>query len=353
MPKRILLTGGCGFIGHHTVEHLLLNTDLEIIILDRLTYAGSLSMIADLDSYELNRKRIKFVYHDFRAPINDTVRAQIGKVDYIIHMGAESHVDRSIENALPFAESNVIGTVNMLDYAKSLNSLEKFVYVSTDEVYGPAKKNERGEIWMHEEGEAHRPSNPYSASKSGAEAFVYAYWNTYGLPAIITNTMNNFGERQHPEKFVPKVVLSGLTGKTVPVHCKKVDGEVVDISSRCWLHARNHADGIMFLLERGNPGERYNIVGEWGSVRDMVDFIGMVLEIEINTELVDFHSFRPGHDMHYGLDGKKMAAMGWKPPVPFFESLAKTVQWMVKKDNLHWLGLKSYEQATKYYEEWM
>lgn len=331
----LLLTGGAGFIGHHTVEHILKETDWNIVVLDRLTYAGNLNFLTDMDIWEKEGDRVKFVYHDFRSPISETTRELIGHVDFIIHMGAESHVDRSIEDPLPFAESNVIGTINMLNYAREVKPL-KFIYVSTDEVYGPAHRDSEGNLHLHKEGEPHFPSNPYSASKSGAEAFCYAYFNTYGTPVIISNTMNNFGERQNKEKFLPRVMASAIFGKKLDLHCKKdSDGHILDVSSRCWLHARNHADGLLFLLKHGKPGERYNITGEWASVKDIADKVGEILGTEIRYNMVDFHSFRPGHDMHYGLDGSKMEQLGWYPPYSLDDSLESTVRWTNK--NRQWL----------------
>lgn len=328
--KRLLLTGGNGFIGSHTIEHLLINTDWEIVSLDRLTYAGNLNFIADTAIFKEQGHRLKIVFHDFRAPINQTTEDLIGHVDYIIHMGAESHVDRSINDPMPFFESNVIGTVNMLEYAKKVKP-DLFIYVSTDEVYGPALNGH-----LHKEGEPHRPSNPYSASKSGAEAACYAYWNTYGMPIIVTNTMNNFGERQNDEKFVAKAVKKILLNEEMIAHCKKVNGEIVEISSRCWLHARNHADGLLFLIKNGQIGEHYNITGEWADVRMMIDKIGAILGVFPKIKFEDFHSFRPGHDMHYGLDGTKMKELGWIPPFTLDDSLKTTVNWI--KDNPKWLG---------------
>jgi dTDP-glucose 4,6-dehydratase len=324
MSKTLLLTGGAGFIGHHTVEHFLKYTDFNIVIVDRLSYSGNLNFLTDIIIWEQLKKRVKFVYHDFRSPFSDTTIKLIGDIDYIIHMGAESHVDRSITDPLIFAESNVIGTVNMLELAKVLEP-ELFVYVSTDEVYGPALNGH-----LHKEGEPHKPSNPYSASKSGGEAFAYAYWNTYDMPIIITNTMNNFGERQHPEKFVPKTMKSILNEKSVVLHCKKEHGKIVEVSSRCWLHARNHADGLLFLLANGVPGEKYNITGEHATVEEIADKIGKILDKPVKKKFVDFHSFRPGHDMHYGLDGEKMKEMGWIPPYTLDKSLETTVKWMLE-----------------------
>lgn len=332
--KTLLLTGGAGFIGHHTVEHVLKTTNWDIVVIDSLNYAGNLNYLADIEvmkEKEYN-KRLRVIFHDLRAPFSDTTIALLPKrIDYVIHMAAESHVDRSITDPAPFVYSNVVGTMNTLDLAKKL-APDKFILVSTDEVYGPSIDGH-----LHKEGEPHRPGNPYSASKSGAEALAYAYWNTYEMPIVITNTMNNFGERQHPEKFVPKTVRNLLLGEKVVAHCKIVDDDIVDISSRCWLHARNHADALVYLLENGTPGERYNITGEKYDVASMIVMIGAILKTKPTIEYVDFHSFRRGHDMHYGLDGTKLKELGWIAPTEFYASLENTVKWF--KENKHWLQI--------------
>lgn len=354
MNKHVLLTGGAGFIGHHTIEHILRNTDWNITVIDRLTYAGDLNRITDISCWPECKGRVKFVYHDFRAPLQTKMiyYAGFGMPNYIIHMGAESHVDRSIENPLPFAESNVIGTVNMLNFAKHVG-VEKFIYVSTDEVYGPSINGH-----LHMEGEPHKPGNPYSASKASAEDFCLAFYNTYGVPVIISNTMNNFGERQDPEKFVPKTMRCILRGEPVVLHVKKgaslseslaigADGKVehhqsgapiLDISSRCWLHARNHADGLCFLLVNGTPGEHYNVTGERRNVKEMAELVLNYMGVDkADLQYEDFHSFRPGHDMHYGLDGSKMKMLGWVPPFDLESSLKRTVEWTM--NHKEWLGL--------------
>ena len=336
MTKHLLLTGGVGFIGGHTVEHVLKNTDWNITILDRLTYAGDLNRLTSMDCWEAEKQRVHIVYHDFRAPISlgvwHHIKSGFGDVDYLIHMGAESHVDRSIENPMPFTESNVIGTVNMLEFSKNAR-VGKMIYVSTDEVYGPAIGGH-----LHQEGEPHKPGNPYSASKAAAEDFCLAYHNTYDLPVVISNTMNNFGQRQDIEKFVPKTLRALILKEPVTIHVKKINGQVVDISSRCWLHARNHADALLFLIDKGNPGERYNVAGEKLDVAAMAKLIQDYSGIDHgNFVYEDFHSFRPGHDMHYGLDPYKMSVLGWAPPFGLQESLRKTVEWYMA--NPEWLDL--------------
>jgi dTDP-glucose 4,6-dehydratase len=347
VSKHLLLTGGAGFLGHHFVNHILLNTDWTITIIDRLTYAGSQNHLTDIAPWEKEGRRVNFVFHDFRAQFLGINLAMVSDPhpDYIVHMGAETHVDNSIRDPRPFVESNMMGTLNMLELCKALQP-EKFIYISTDEVYGPApfervdpRLGRASELHLHKEGEPHRPSNPYSASKSGAEALCYAFWNTYSLPIMITNTMNLFGERQSPEKFIPRTVRSIIRGEPVTIHVKKsAAGEVVDVSSRCWLHARNQSDGVMFLLNNiERYGESFNIVGDWADCSMMADKIAHILGKEIVKDYQDFHSFRPGHDMHYGLDGAKMAALGWDAPQTLTESLEHTIRWM--QANPAWLQL--------------
>lgn len=331
--KTVLLTGGAGFIGHHTIEHFLKITNWNVIVLDRLSYAGNLNRIIDIECFDDNKERVKFYYHDFKSQFDESkikqLKSLFGDIDYIVHMGANSHVDKSIKNPYPFVYDNVLGTVNILELAKNIN-IEKMIYVSTDEVYGPVEGD-----FLHKETEPLKPGNPYSASKASGENFCISYHNTYNVPVIITRTMNNFGERQDSEKFLPRVVNSIKNNELLTIHCKIEDGRVVDISSRCWLHARNHADAIVFLLENGEDGEIYNVVGERMNVHDLALKVGEILKKDIKIKLEDFHSFRPGHDMHYGLSGEKLLNMGWKPPTSLKTSLEKTVLWMINNPN--WL----------------
>lgn len=334
----ILLTGGPGFIGHHTVEHILENTDFEIILVDRLNYAGNLNRITTSEIVNKNKSRVHWYYHDIRAAFAPEhiayLKSKYPKVTHIINMAAETHVDNSITSPEPFIYTNFVGAFNMLELARRLEP-ETFIQISTDEVYGPATMHE-GHLQLHAEGEPHLPSNPYSATKAGAEDLAYSYWNTYGLPVMITNTMNNYGERQDKEKFVPKVIKGLLNRQPLTFHCKLIDGKVIDVSSRCWLHARNHADALLFLLEHGKCGKRYNVVGEWMPVDQLAKLIAQYLGItSFISNYVDFHSFRPGHDMHYGLDGLRMRLMGWQPPVSLETSLEKTVHWIM--NNPEWI----------------
>ena len=204
--KRVLITGGAGFIAHHLIYYLLKNTDWEIISLDRLDYSGNLNRLNDILSEfsEKEKSRVKVVYHDLKSEINPWITKDIGKVDIILHLAAGSHVDRSIDFPMEFVLDNVVGTANILEYARKINQskkLERFIYFSTDEVFGPAPKGVD-----YKENDRYNSTNPYSASKAGGEELAVAYENTYNLPIYITHTMNVFGERQHPEKFIPMCI---------------------------------------------------------------------------------------------------------------------------------------------------
>ena len=327
MSKKVLITGGCGFIGHHLVEHLLRHSDYEIVILDKLTYA---SMGLDrLRSFSgLTNERIKFFSHDFTIPIEGGLKKEIGDINIIVHMGAESHVDNSILDPRKFFHNNINGTVEMLEYARTLKNLEMFFYFSTDEVFGSAPED-----FCYGEWDRHKPTNPYSSSKSCAEQICISYENTYKLPVMVINVMNAFGERQHVEKFIPLCIKRILNKEKIFIHSypdKKKAG------SRFYIHARNIAAAVLFLLDKGSIGEKYNVVGEEEvdnlSMAKMIsEFIGEKLEYE----MVDFHKDRPGHDLRYSLCGEKMSNMGWSIPVPFLESLKNTVEWTVK--NQKWL----------------
>lgn len=330
MSKRVLLTGSAGFIGAHTVEHFLKETDWQIVGVDSLEHKGDYRRVSPFlgDRYE-------FIQLDLAKPgAIEYLEAEVGSVDIIINMASESHVDRSIELPVPFVRNNVELTLTMLEYARVANP-QMFIQVSTDEVYGPMVD----EV-AHPEWDLFLPSNPYSASKAAQEALAIAWWRTYGVPVVITNTMNNFGERQDVEKFVPMVIKSVLANKVVPVH-----GTEDNVGSRYYLHARNHADALKFLIERGEVAsfdkgfykpDKYNVVGSMRlSNLDMAYAIAGILQKELRYELVDFHSTRPGHDPHYGLDGKKLEDLGWEPPVTFKEGLEKTVNWSI--ENKEWL----------------
>lgn len=323
----VLLTGGAGFIGSHIVEHIrATRPDWHVSILDRLNYAGSLDRLARWRADD----HVQFLFHDFRAALNHSVLPKLGKVNVIIHAGAETHVDNSLADPQVFVESNVLGTFNMLEVARQLK-VEKFVMVSTDEVFGPAPDGIN-----YDEAAKYNPSNPYSATKAGAECLASAWAKCYGVPMLITRTMNNFGERQHAEKFVPKAIKASLKGEPLDIHMQR-KGNNLSFSSRFWLHARNHADALLFLIDQGQSGV-FHIAGVEKDVLEMAEFIGSEKGTGrgMKTQHVDVHSTRPGHDLRYALDDSKLRKLGWNPPVDFEDSLSKTIKWTL--ENKVWIG---------------
>lgn len=325
---RILITGGCGFIGSHLVNHILVNTDWEVVILDKLTYASNgFDRLRDINCFD--DKRVHIFAADFTQEIKEGLLSEIGNIDYICHIGAETHVDNSIGNAEPFVISNVVGTFRILELARKLQP-KKMLYFSTDEVFGDAPNGEAFKEW-----DRYNSKNPYAATKAGGEELCLAYANTYKVPVLISHTMNVIGERQHYEKFVPMVIRKALLGEMVTVHS---DPTRTISGSRFYIHARNVASAVMFLLEKGEVRDKYNVVGEKEiSNLEMVQTIGEIVGKEVKYEMVDFHSSRPGHDLRYALDGTKMKRMGWDIPVSFEDSLIKTVNWTLA--NRKWINL--------------
>jgi dTDP-glucose 4,6-dehydratase len=327
MSKKVLITGGCGFIGHHVVEHFLLNTDYEISIIDKLNYASFgldrlRSIPCDKDP------RVKVFTTDLSYPLSQGLKQELGDVNTIIHMAAESHVDNSIKEPRVFFQNNINGTVEMLEYARELDSLENFFYFSTDEVYGYAPDGVDYKEW-----DRHKPTNPYSAAKSAAENICVAYENTYKIPIMSVNVMNAFGERQHVEKFIPMTIKNILHGNKVLIHSYPNKERA---GSRFYIHARNIAEAVLFLTKKGELGEKYNIVGEKEVDNlELAQFIANVVGKPLNYEMVDFHSKRPGHDLRYSLCGEKMNSIGWQIPVGFEEALTKTIEWTL--ENQRWL----------------
>jgi len=338
--KRALITGGAGFIAHHLIGKLLKETDWEIISLDRLDFSGNLNRLHDLmqDFTPEDRSRVKIVYHDLKSAINPLISADIGRVDYVLHLAAGSHVDRSIEYPMEFVMDNVVGTCNILDYVRGLNRLERFVYFSTDEVFGPAPAGVN-----YEENDRYNSTNPYSASKAGGEELAVAFENTYGLPVYITHTMNVFGQRQHPEKYIPMCIKRVRDGETITIHSdptKTVPG------SRHYIHAEDVADALLFLLNKptiehvdptGAKCPKFNIVG--GEELNNLQLAQLIADIqgkELKYELIDFHSARPGHDLRYSLSGLKMKQLGWTPQ-PIRDRLKEVVEWTLA--NERWIKL--------------
>jgi len=331
MRKRFLITGGCGFIGHHMVEYLLETNDCDIVVLDRLDVSGNLNRLTELPIWEKEKNRVSFVWHDMKSEIhnNEVLMSLVGPINNILHIGASSHVDRSISDPMSFVMDNVVGTCNMLNFARTQNNLENFVYFSTDEVFGPAPVG-----IDYKEDARYNSGNPYAASKAGGEELAVSFHNTYKLPVMITHCMNVFGERQHPEKFIPLCIKNSVIGKKVFIHANK---NLTKAGSRYYIHAKNVCNAVDFLLTKGTHGEKYNIVGEKEVDNlTLAKMISSCVGKDLECELVDFHSSRPGHDLRYALDGSKMATLGWTPKNNLEKSIQNVVDWSLK--NKKWIG---------------
>lgn len=335
--KHVLITGGCGFVGHHVVQYLLKNTDWNITILDRLDFSGNQNRLYETLGWEHN-DRMNLVFHDLKAEINPNVSIAIShkfhkSPDIILHLAAGSHVDRSITHPLEFVYDNVVGTANILEYARTLhyqNKLEKFLYFSTDEVFGPAPMGT-----AYKEYDRYNSSNPYSATKAGAEELCVSYENTYKMPIVITHTMNVFGERQTAEKFIPLCIRRINSGELISIHADKTK---TIPSSRFYTYAGDVAEALYFLLTKNPNGLKFNIVGkEETDNLTLARMVATAQNRELNFELVDFHSARPGHDLRYALDGGLMKELGWEPKVSIQDRIKQVSDWYLA--NPKWLEI--------------
>lgn len=336
--KKVLLTGASGFVGSHVLRHLLINTEWQFVCPVTFKHKGLPDrIITTVKGIDEDFKRIKIVRCDLTYPISKLTAIEFGNINYILNVASESHVDRSIQFPTDFILNNTALICNILDWARQHEHLEKFVQISTDEVYGPAKQDHKHQEWK----DLHLPSNPYAASKSAQESIAYSYWRTYGLPLAITNTMNIIGEMQDPEKFVPMVIKKIHLNEVVEIH-GSTDGI---IGSRFYLHARNQADGLLHVLKqdfipygKADRPVKYNIVGEkeYNNL-ELARLIAKIMGKSIKYKIVDFHSSRPGHDLRYALDGKKMKDSGWQPPLTFEDSLETTIKWTLR--NPQWLNI--------------
>ena len=323
---RILITGSCGFIGAHYVQHFLNNTDWNVVGIDSFNHRGD---AARLDNSHHSRYAIHC--HDLNAPISKYLAAQIGHVDYIINMASQSDVPRSLADPVPFVQNNVNLTLHMLEYARSLgDGLKRFIQISTDEVYGEKL------VGASVEWDAFLPSSPYAASKVSQEALGVAWWRAYNVPLQIVNCMNLFGERQDTEKYIPMLISRINQNKLVHVH-----GSEEFIGTRSYLHARNFAHGVHHLLKRPHRvfeetdsvvmPDRYNIVGDTEIDNlALAVLISSMLGKPLRWEFMDFQYSRAGHDRRYALDGVKMASTGWEAPLPFEESLRRVINWTLE-----------------------
>lgn len=331
----ILVTGGAGFIGSNLVRHLLENTQHHVINFDKLTYAGNLESIADVS----HSPRYNFVHGDLCRP--ESIRSTFDQfeIDSVMHLAAESHVDRSIDGPGEFIDTNVVGTFNLLQAAlsrfQSLSESDqeafRFLHVSTDEVYGSLGFEDDA----FSETTPYDPHSPYSASKSSSDHLARAWKSTYGLPVLVTNCSNNYGPYQFPEKLIPVVILKCLRGESIPVYGK---GENI----RDWLYVSDHCQALTTVLENGMPGETYNIGGN--NERSNLDLVKMLCRLldELHpsktlssyAELITFVSDRPGHDLRYAINASKIKnELGWEPKEDFESGFLKTVKWYLENQS--------------------
>ncbi len=317
--KSFLVTGGCGFIGSNFIRYMLENhQDCFITNIDKLTYAGNPDNLGDLEKVN----RYKFIKGDICD--SRIVDKAMENIDIIVHFAAETHVDRSISSGNEFVYTNVVGTNVLLEEAMK-HSIEKFIHISTDEVYGSLQKG------SFKENDILNPSSPYSASKAGSDLLVRSYFTTHGLPAVITRCTNNFGPYQYPEKLIPRFITNLLEDRKVPVY-----GTGRNV--RDWIYVLDHCRAIDFIIQKGNPGEIYNIGS--GNEKMNIEITGKILELlGKNKSMIQFVEDRKGHDLRYSLDFSKIKKLGWKPAYDFDTALSKTVQWY-SKNRWWWEKLK-------------
>ena len=344
--RRIFITGGAGFIGSCLARHLITESDYEILVYDKLTYAGTLTSIDPVSRHP----RFKFVQGDICD--KDAVSKAVSSFDpdVIVHLAAESHVDRSIEGPQAFIETNVVGTLVMLQAAmghwtalpNERSASFRFHHVSTDEVFGSL-----GDTGFFDEETPYDPRSPYSASKAGSDHLVRAWYHTYGLPVTISNCSNNYGPYQFPEKLIPLIILRALRGEDLPVYGK---GENI----RDWLYVEDHARAIRLVFEKGATGSTYTVGGK--SERKNIDVVTSICFLldrikpradgKAYAEQIRFVTDRPGHDHRYAIDSKKIERdLAWSPTVSFEEGLEKTVQWFLNNETW-WRPLLERSKAT-------
>lgn len=336
---KILLTGAAGFVGSHVLAHLLANTDADIVCPWTLRHHGnSQRLAAAIDQAPTPggwNHRVTTVMHDLATPMPRTLVDEIGPVDAILNIASESGVEHSIARPAEFVRNNVELMTNLLEYARQVEPAV-FLHMDTDEVYGPAPAE-----YAHREWDPIIPSNPYAASKAAQSALATAWWRTYGLPVILTRTMNLIGPGQGPEKLVPTVIRKVIAGETVPIYASP-DGVP---GSRHWIDTREFAGAWLHLLNTTVPDQYpeydrpalWHIVGEECSNLDVARTIAAIIGKPLKYELVSFHASRPGHDLRYALDGSKLAGAGWKPSRSLEETLTDIVTWYM--DHPEWLRM--------------
>ncbi len=331
--KKILVTGGCGFIGSNFIRYVLKNSDYEIVNLDKLTYAGNLKNLVDIEE----NSRYKFYRGDICNYEFVSYLVDREKIDSIINFAAESHVDRSILSSQEFIRTNVIGTNVLLEVARQ-NAIERFVQISTDEVYGSL-----GPDGKFTETTPLSPNSPYSASKASADLLVKAYHHTYGVPTLITRCSNNYGPYQFPEKLIPLMIINALSNKPLPVY-----GDGMNV--RDWIYVEDHCDAILKVFESGKIGEVYNIGAE--NEKPNIEIVKLILkELGKDESLITFVKDRPGHDRRYAIDATKIKEeLNWKPKYTFERAIKETIAWY--QENKSWWQEIISGEYLNYYKKW-
>ena len=328
MSQKILITGGAGFIGSALARYLIKNTDHRVVNVDKLTYAGNLESLAEIN----NHKNYQFEQLDICDLLAMERVFERYSPDTVMHLAAESHVDRSIDGPSAFIQTNIVGTYNILEASKKYwqstdNKQFRFLHISTDEVYGSL-----GITGLFSEETPYDPRSPYSASKASSDHLVKAWYHTYGLPILITNCSNNYGPYQFPEKLLPTVILKALAGEEIPVYGK---GDNV----RDWLYVEDHVRGLLTVLEKGKVGETYNIGGNnektnlevVNTVCELLDDLAIEPEVREHKSLITFVKDRPGHDKRYAIDSSKIKdKLMWQPEESFETGIRKTVTWYLE-----------------------
>lgn len=329
---KALITGIGGSIGVHVFDHLMINTDWDVVGIDSYRHKGHFDRISQTLEHNPGWKdRLQLITHDLTAPFSEREIKSMGKVDYIINLASLADVWDSVDDPVPFVRNNIELMLTMLEAARKLKP-KAFIQFSTDEVYGPTENGE-----AHKEWDRLVPSNPYSGSKAAQEMIAISYWRTYGVPLIITNTMNNYGQFQGSSKYPVIIQRKLMAGEKIQVH---VDNEG-KTGTRFYIHSRNVADAVLFILQNTTPyihksgavdkPDRYNIVGTAQVDNlEMAETIARLMGLPLQYELVNFHKDQPGHDSHYGLNGDKLESLGWKPPVGFEESMKATIDWQLE-----------------------
>jgi len=330
--RTILVTGGCGFIGSNFVRHMLSSSGHRIVNIDKLTYAGNLENLKDLEDHE----RYTFMRGDI-AQGSDLERAFEKGVDWVINFAAESHVDRSIIDPDSFVKTNIVGTYRLLEEARK-RGVERFLQVSTDEVYGSL-----GQTGKFREDTPLAPNSPYSASKASADMLASAYHKTFGLPIMITRCSNNYGPYQFPEKLIPLLISNALEERDLPIY-----GDGLNV--RDWIHVEDHCAALAMVLEKGVPGNIYNVGAE--NERTNIEIVRLILDIVGKpASLIKYVKDRPGHDRRYAIDNTKIARdLGFKPSVDFATGMEETVKWYMEM-RPWWERIKTGEYLD-YYEKW-